>query len=163
MSERLHFGTTLQARAFRWLSRTPITQESLVAYLRDCTGVAVDPSLVGAWKHGRRPADLEVWLLALEHAGEEAHLVLDGLAAEHGCVVVRLPTSDAAVESPSRRALLIAALAGEVARLTAEAAEDGIVTPSERVAILGAERALARALAAPVGPVGPVAGRESGR
>lgn len=153
--ERTHFGTTRQARAFRWLSRADITHESLAAYLDDCTGQHVDRSLVSMWANGKRPVDAEAWLLALEHAGDKAHLVLDALAQEHGCIVVVAPKPVAgAAPTSSRRALLMSALAGEVSRLTAEATDPAShggaeITADERTVIANVERDLARLLATP--------------
>ena len=154
--ERIRFGTTRQARAFRWLSRAGVTHDGLASYLHDCTGQDVSRDLVTGWANGRREADVEAWLLGLEYAGEDAHLVLDALAAEHGCVVVPTPAPGrGAAPCPSRRALLISALAGEVSRLTAEATSpdsDGgdEITAAERAVIAEVERQLARILATPI-------------
>lgn len=152
--ERLRLGTTRARTAMRWLLRGGGTHESLAAYLRDVSGESVDRSLVSHWCGGKRDAPLEAWLAGLEHV-DRPDLVLDALAAEHGCVVVRAPAATpGARPAPSRRALLISALAGEVSRLTAEATDPDSaggaeLTADELAVIADVERQLARVLATP--------------
>lgn len=153
--DRLHFGTTRQARAWRWFTRADCTHESLAAYLADCTGQPVDRSTVSRWANGTRSVDAEAWFLALEHAGDNVCKVLDALASEFNCVVVRLPSpAPGARPGLSRRALLLSGLAGRIAELVAEASDpesDGgaEITEAERESIREVERQLARILATP--------------
>lgn len=155
--ERLRLGTARAAQAMRWLMRGGATHESVATYLHDVSGENVDRSLVSHWCGGKRDAPLEAWLAGLEHVNRP-DLVLDALAGEHGCVVVRAPVATpGARPAPSRRALLISALAGEVSRLTAEATDPDSaggadLTAAELAVIADVERQLARVLATPHHP-----------
>lgn len=133
MADRLHLAPRLSAWAWTLFRRTRMTDESLSAHVEAARAVRPDPSLFSHLRAGRRSAELELWLEALEHADEEAWLVVDALARKYGR---RLAPPDEEAPELGDAIAATSRANGETMAKFVEKMADGAVSQAEAVEML---------------------------